>query len=114
MTAERVESTLIRTGDSEWRAAQAPGVFIQILRSDKAGGASSFLLKLDAGAQVPAHDHPGGEELFVLAGDFQVGDDILRAGDYLYTPPNAVHSASSEGGCLVLVMLPQPVRILAD
>ena len=112
MTVERVRSTVVRTAETGWRQTQAPGVAVKILRSDTATGASSFLLKLEAGARVPAHDHPGGEELYVLEGDFQVGGDRLHAGDYLYTPPSGVHAASSVEGCLVLVMLPEPVRIL--
>ena len=112
MTVDRVDATLVRTAETDWRETKTPGVAVKVLRSDKASGESSFLLKLDAGARVPAHDHPGGEELYVLAGDFQVGRDKLLAGDYLYTPPNGVHAASSVGGCLVLVTLPKPVRIL--
>jgi len=112
MTVERVVSTLVRTAETDWRETRTPGVAVKVLRSDKTSGASSFLLKLDAGARVQAHDHPGGEELYVLQGDFQVGRDKLHAGDYLYTPPNGVHAASSVEGCLVLVTLPKPVRIL--
>jgi quercetin dioxygenase-like cupin family protein len=39
--------------------------------------------------------------------------DRLRAGDYLYTPPGVAHAASSEAGCVFLVILPKPVEILA-
>jgi quercetin dioxygenase-like cupin family protein len=109
---ERVIPTLVRTAETDWRVTKTPGVAVKVLRSDRASGESSFLLKLEPGARVPAHDHPGGEELYVLDGDFQVGPDRLGAGDYLYTPPNGVHAASSVAGCLVLVTLPKPVRIL--
>ena len=112
MAAERAPSTVVRRDAADWRPTKTDGVAVKVLRSDKTTGESSFLLKLEAGARVPAHDHPGGEELYVLDGDFQVGRDRLGAGDYLYTPPNVVHAASSERGCLVLVMLPQPVRIV--
>lgn len=114
MGADRRPATVVRTADGEWRPTPSAGVAVKVLRYDKASGESSLLLRLDAGARVPAHDHPGGEELYVLDGDFQVGPEKLGPGDYLYTPPNAIHAASSQGGCLVLVMLPQPVRILAD
>jgi len=111
---ERVPVTLVRGATTEWRPSRTPGVAVKTLRHDKTTGESSFLLKLDAGARVPAHDHPAGEELYVLEGDFQVGPDKLGPGDYLYTPPDGVHAASSRTGCLVLVVLPKPVRILAD
>ena len=114
MSTHRVVPTVVRTGTSDWRSTPFPGVAVKTLRYDKASGESSFLLRLDAGARVAAHDHPGGEELYVLEGDFQVGPETLGAGDYLYTPPNGIHAASSRDGCLVLVVLPEPVRILAD
>jgi quercetin dioxygenase-like cupin family protein len=106
--------TVVRADAAPWRPTQAPGVQVKVLRYDKVSGESAVLLRFDAGARFPAHDHPAGEELYVLEGDFKVGPDRLGPGDYLYTPPNGVHAASSEGGCLVLVKLPQPVRILAD
>jgi quercetin dioxygenase-like cupin family protein len=102
----------VRSGEIGWRALRTPGLSVKVLRSDAASGAATTLIKLEAGARVPAHDHPGGEEIFVLEGDFQVGGEQLGPGDYLYTPPDVKHAASSKGGCLVLVTLPKPVRFL--
>ena len=96
----------------DWRSVATPGVAVKRLRDDKVSGASTFLLSVDAGARVPLHDHPGGEELFVIEGGLTVGGDHLKAGDYLYTPPGGKHSASSEAGCIVLVTIPKPVRFV--
>jgi hypothetical protein len=41
-----------------------------------------------------------------------IGRDLLHAGDYLDTPTDGQHAASSEGGCTFPVTRPQPVRIL--
>jgi quercetin dioxygenase-like cupin family protein len=106
--------TLVRTAEAAWKTLRIPGISVKILRDDKASGASTVLLRLEPGARVPAHNHPAGEELFVLEGDFQVGPHRLTSGDYLYTPPDGKHAAGSETGCLVLVTLPRPVEILAD
>jgi anti-sigma factor ChrR (cupin superfamily) len=76
-------STVVRTGEQEWRALETPGVAIKVLRVDKATGESTALLRFDAGASFPAHNHPRGEEIFVIAGDFRVGREHLRSGDYL-------------------------------
>ena len=97
---------------TEWRPSRYPGVSLKVLRSDKESGESASLVRLGPGASVPAHDHPAGEEVFVLEGDFTVGAHRMVSGDYLYTPPNEKHAASTEGGCLVLVTLPKPVEIL--
>jgi quercetin dioxygenase-like cupin family protein len=65
-----------------------------------------------AGATYPAHDHPGGEEIFVLEGDITLGPDHLEAGDYLYTAPGNVHAVHSKSGCVVLVNVPEEVEVL--
>jgi quercetin dioxygenase-like cupin family protein len=72
------------------------------------------LLRFEPGAAYPAHNHPGGEEIFVLEGEIKVGKDHLHTGDYLYTAPNKAHAVWSEKGCVVLVNVPQQVEILKN
>lgn len=104
----------VRTADAAWTPLRLPGVSVKLLREDRATGASTALVRFEPGARFPAHNHPAGEEIFVVEGDFRVGPHDLRAGDYLYTPPEGKHAASTVGGCLVLVTLPKPVEILRD
>lgn len=107
---------LVRSQQREWKPLSEPGVsgvFVKVLRFDKPTcRAPTILLKFEAGATYPAHNHPGGEEIFVLEGDIKLGKDHLYAGDYLYTPPNGKHAVWSEGGCVVLVNVPQAVEVL--
>lgn len=104
---------LVRSHQAEWRPLDEPGVSMKTLRYDKESRrAPTILLKFEAGATYPAHNHPGGEEIFIIEGDLKVGKDHLYAGDYLYTPPNGKHAVWSENGCIVLVSVPQPVEIL--
>src|ERR1700730_10446921 len=107
---------LVRSDQIEWQALSEPGVsgvFVKVLRFDQeTRRAPTILLKFDAGATYPAHNHPGGEEVFVLEGDLKLGKDHLYAGDYLYTSPNGKHAVRSEGGCIVLVNVPEEVEIL--
>jgi len=42
-----------------------------------------------------------------------IGSQHYRARDYCYTPPDGIHAAWSESGCEFLVVLPEPVEILA-
>ena len=117
-TSTQTESftQLVRSGQIEWRALAEPGVsgvFVKVLRFDReTRRAPTILLKFAAGATYPAHNHPGGEEIFVLEGDLKLGKDHLHAGDYLYTSPNGKHAARSEKGCIVLVSVPEEVVIL--
>lgn len=92
---------LVHSEQIDWRPLSEPGVsgvFVKVLRFDKeTRRAPTILLKFDAGATYPAHNHPGGEEVFVLEGDLKLGKDHLYTGDYLYTSPNGKHAARSEG-----------------
>lgn len=88
------------------------GIQVKVLRFDQATErAPTFLLKFDAGASYPNHNHPGGEEVFVLEGEVRFGPDQLNAGDYLYTPPGAKHPVFSRTGCGMLFVVPEEVEI---
>lgn len=114
MAEPRTAGSVVRSGEAVWRALSVAGASVTVLRADRETGESTVLVRFEPGTRFPAHNHPGGEQVFVLEGDLQIGRDRLKTGDYLYTPPNHAHAASSEGGCVFLVALPKPVEILAD
>ena len=107
---------LVRSHKVDWEPLAEPGVsgvWVKVLRFDEeTRRAPTILLKFEAGATYPAHNHPGGEEIFVIEGDVKLGKDRLLAGDYLYTPPHGKHAVWSEAGCILLVSVPQQVEIL--
>lgn len=91
------------------------GIFVKVLQFNKqTKRAPTFLLKFDAGATYPAHNHPAREEIFVIGGDIYLGKDHLQAGDYLYTIPNGKYTVRSENGCVVLVKTLEAVEILPN
>lgn len=107
---------LVRSHQVEWKPLAEPGisgVFVKFLQIDETQKrAPTILLKFDAGAAYPAHNHPGGEEIFVLEGDIKLGKDHLYAGDYLYTAPGNIHAVRSINGCVILLKAPQEVEII--
>ena len=107
---------LVRASQIEWEPLAEPdaeGIFVKILQFDKkAKRAPTFLLKLEAGATYPVHNHPAGEEIFVIEGDIRLCKNHLYTGGYLYTAPNGKHAVRSENGCVVLVKTPEAVEIL--
>ena len=109
-----LKETFVSSSGAEWRPSKVPGVSVKVLRNDRETGESAALVRLEPGASFPAHDHPAGEEVFVLEGDVRIGRHHLRSGDYLHTPPDGKHAAASDGGCVFLVTLPKPVVILED
>jgi mannose-6-phosphate isomerase-like protein (cupin superfamily) len=91
------------------------GISVVSLRYDAATQRSpSILLKFEPGARYPYHNHPAGEELYVLSGEAIVEDAVLTEGDYLYTPPGFRHSVRTNTGCLLLFIVPQEVEKLEE
>ncbi|SKA30753.1 Cupin domain protein [Chitinophaga eiseniae] len=89
------------------------GIFVKPLRYDEASQRSkTILLKFEPGAVYPYHNHPAGEEIFVLSGEAVLEQATLTAGDYLYTPPGFKHSVSSPSGCTLFFVIPEEVEIL--
>ena len=82
-TQPTVANQLVRSHQIDWQPLAEPGVsgvFVKALRFDEETRRSpTILLKFSAGATYPAHNHPGGEEIFVIEGDINWGRTI-------YTP----------------------------
>ena len=95
-----------RWDDRTWTPVGAPGIERWLLRDNGRGGAS-YYLKFAAGVAAPKHNHPEGEELFVVSGDITIGGRRLKAGDYLYTPPNEAHDAVAHAETVLLLSLPK-------
>jgi quercetin dioxygenase-like cupin family protein len=116
MPQDPSQNQLTRSHDLDWVPLDEPGVtgvWVKVLRFDPATHrAPTILLKFDPGATYPVHAHPGGEEIYVLSGDIQLGKDHLQTGDFLYTAPHNIHAVRSVGGCVVMVNVPQAVEIL--
>jgi len=103
---------VVRDGKAGWEPSKIPGVAFKCLRLGGEKNAGTYLVRMDAGAKYPPHNHPAGEEVYVVSGSMRVGGDDLKSGDYLYTPPNGSHAAETKEGCVFLVVLPGPVEFL--
>ncbi|MEP6617267.1 MAG: cupin domain-containing protein [Ginsengibacter sp.] len=109
---------LVKSNQTQWQplmeeGVNTQGVFAKVLRFDEAAKRPpTFLLKFEAGASYPNHNHPSGEEIFVLEGEVRLGPDHLHAGDYLYTAAGNTHSAFSKTGCILFFLVPEEVEIL--
>ena len=60
------------------------------------------VVHLEPGASFPAHRHPGEEAIYVLSGTFVYdvegqGEVTVRAGEALFIPSGAAHSARNAG-----------------
>jgi quercetin dioxygenase-like cupin family protein len=117
-TVTNINDYIIRSNKNEWqplieRGVRYEGISVISLHFDELKQRSTtILLKFEPGASYPYHNHPGGEELFVLEGEVTLEGVNLSAGDYLYTPVNYKHSVSSENGCTMLFIIPEEVEII--
>lgn len=109
------QNQLVRTSRIEWQPLAEDGisgVYVKPLLFDaEQNRAPTILLKFEAGARYPLHNHPAGEEIFVLEGDIQLGKDHLTTGDYLFTAPGNLHAVRTSGGCIILLKASQEVEI---
>jgi len=109
---------ITRTTQTEWsplveEGINTNGIYVKGLRYDEEQQRyPSILLKFEPGARYPCHNHPGGEEIFVMQGTCLVNDAILNAGDYLYTPPGFRHAVRTDTGCELMLIIPEEVEIL--
>jgi quercetin dioxygenase-like cupin family protein len=113
-----ITNYITRSNQLDWTALKEEGVntkgiFVKLLQYDESSKrAPVILLKFEAGAKYPYHNHPAGEHVFVLEGDAIFEGEKLSAGDYLYTPPNFKHEVTTESGCVLFFMIPQEVEIM--
>lgn len=100
--------TTVAASEEGW-AELLPKVHAKRVFTD--GTAESWLVRLEAGARAPAHDHPAAEECIVLQGSVRyLGGSTLHAGDYEVVLPGAHHGELvSDQGALVFLRYAAPL-----
>jgi 2,4'-dihydroxyacetophenone dioxygenase len=72
-----------------------PGIRLQLLMADVAGGFFVIRIKFAPGVQVQTHKHTGAVHAFTLAGEWcylESPEAKNTAGSYLFEPPGSVHT----------------------
>jgi anti-sigma factor ChrR (cupin superfamily) len=70
-------------------------------------GQVTSIVRYEPNSSFPAHDHPEGEEIFVLEGTFSDEHGDWPAGTYLLNPEGFRHAPFSRTGCVLFVKLRQ-------
>jgi anti-sigma factor ChrR (cupin superfamily) len=113
-----ISDYIIRNNKKEWQPLIEKGIYyegisiIPLHYDEVKERSTTILLKFEPGATYPYHNHPGGEEIFVLKGEAILENVTLSEGDYLYTPVNFKHSVTTKTGCTMLFVVPEEVEIL--
>lgn len=98
------ESLTVRNEEGRWSDV-APGARMKKLSKDPKRNTLTCLLELAPHALVPAHDHEGGEDSYVIRGSCRIGALALNVGDFHHADAASHHGdiVASEEGCLLLL-----------
>ena len=113
------KTVVIYTPELPWQGSPAKGVQRRLLERDGEEAArATSVVRYVPGAHFPGHQHPLGEEIFVLTGTFSDETGSYGPGTYLRNPPGSAHAPYSDEGCILFVKLRhfnprdlQPVRV---
>lgn len=97
------------TRETNWTASPSGTVMrkrLHLVGAPESGQVTSFVRYLP-GSSFPEHDHPEGEEIFVVKGTFSDHLGDAHEGTHLLNPEGFRHAPFSEPGCLILVKLRQ-------
>ena len=99
------EKVRIDTLSAPWRETEYPGSSQLMLYEDEAHPEAICLFRMSPGCIVPEHNHPGGEELFVLEGGLEDQYRRYAEGCWGRSPAGSHHWVKSESGRLVYAKL---------
>ena len=108
INADLDERVVIDTGALPWQSSPSATVWRKRLYLDgpAEAGVVTSIVRYDADSAFPAHDHPDGEEIFVLDGTFSDEHGEYPAGAWIRNPSGSRHAPLSRNGAVVLVWQP--------
>lgn len=93
----------IDTNRTEWQGGRFEGIETLPLFQEDGDPVFIRLARYAPGARFIAHDHPGGEELFILSGEMKDENGSYPAGTWVRYPPGSRHTPWSETGATLYV-----------
>ncbi len=103
------QSVVVESANSDWLPSPAKGVKRLVLEregGEKTTRATSIVAYAPNSKFAP-HQHPLGEEFYVLSGTFSDEHGDYPAGTYVRNPPMSSHQPFSNEGCMIWVKLQQ-------
>lgn len=88
---------------SSWRPGLVDGLSVRPLYSQPGYQESVALVRWAPGTQFQPHSHWGGEEIFVLEGEFADEQGRYPEGTWIRSPHLSRHQPFSDSGCLIYV-----------
>jgi anti-sigma factor ChrR (cupin superfamily) len=106
VAAETPQNTrTVRSAEGRWFDF-VPGVTVKPLSIDAERDTATILMMFAPGARVPAHDHAGAEDSFVISGSCRIGESFLFKGDFHHADAGTSHAEIvSDDGCVLLLVV---------
>lgn len=104
-SAEEPGIVVHRATQDEWTASPFPGVHYKRIAFDPSSDVASFLIRMDAGAEYPAHAHRTEEQCYVIQGEVWLGSVRLGTGDFSRAAAGTRHGlVRTSTGCLLFIV----------
>lgn len=104
-TATSQNTRTVRANEGRW-FNHVPGVTVKPLSIDVERDTATILMMFEPGARVPAHDHAGAEDSFVISGSCRIGESYLLKGDFHHADAGTRHDEIiSDEGCVLLLVV---------
>jgi anti-sigma factor ChrR (cupin superfamily) len=102
----------IHADDGQWKEVQ-DGILLKTLYVDRASGIATSLVRMTAGTALPAHQHLGVEQFYVVEGDCHVAGQRLGPGDYHRASTGSTHETTyTVDGTLFLLIAPEHYEVI--
>lgn len=102
----------IHGGDGQWQEVQ-DGILLKSLYVDRVSGIATSLVRMTAGTALPAHQHLGVEQIYVIEGDCSVAGHTLGPGDYHRASTGSTHDTTyTVDGTLFLLIAPEHYEVI--
>jgi len=100
------EHITLDTGNLHWQPGGIDGITVKRLYAQRGFPERTRLLQFGPDTSPYLHDHPDGEEVYVLKGEFEDKHGCYAMGTWIRNPPGSRHSPFSRTGAVLLVWQP--------
>lgn len=97
------DKRMINSTAMDWQRGPNPGTWFKPLYTQPGYPERIRLVRMDPGAGPIPHDHPGGEEIYVLEGAVEDENGRYATGTWIRDAAGSAHAPFTHTGCTMLV-----------
>lgn len=94
---------VVASESATWQRSDVPGREVLTLYEEPGHAERMRLVRIAPGTRLPEHAHPGGEEIYVIAGSLADEQGTYEQGSWLRLPDASHHRPFSDEGCTLYV-----------